>query len=188
VISITDGQLYLDIVLFGTGVCPAVSIDKSVSRVGAKSLDGFFRMTAFRIYALLNDYKQELDTAVKSDAFKIRSHRYSLLIGLYTQRSSTDRFVNMQFMHSLTTGALDMLSPALINSYAYCLYSVLTLIASHSIVSWNYGYQLLVMLPVSFSLSARLYNQLCRVNVWSTFCLSNVLEQLSVQPLIRALS
>jgi len=66
VISITDGQLYLDIVLFGTGVCPAVSIDKSVSRVGAKSLDCFFRMTAFRIYALLNDYKQELDTAVKS--------------------------------------------------------------------------------------------------------------------------
>jgi len=49
VISINDGQLYLDIVLFGTGVCPAVSIDKSVSRVGAKSLDGFFRMTAFKI-------------------------------------------------------------------------------------------------------------------------------------------
>jgi F-type H+-transporting ATPase subunit alpha len=39
VISITDGQLYLDTVLFGHGIFPAISSDKSVSRVGAKSLD-----------------------------------------------------------------------------------------------------------------------------------------------------
>ena len=41
VISITDGQLYLDSVLFGSGVCPAISVEKSVSRVGGKSLDVF---------------------------------------------------------------------------------------------------------------------------------------------------
>jgi F-type H+-transporting ATPase subunit alpha len=39
VISITDGQLYMDVTLFGTGLCPAVSSEKSVSRVGAKSLE-----------------------------------------------------------------------------------------------------------------------------------------------------
>jgi F-type H+/Na+-transporting ATPase subunit alpha len=39
VISITDGQLYMDVTLFGTGMCPAVSMEKSVSRVGAKSLE-----------------------------------------------------------------------------------------------------------------------------------------------------
>ena len=39
VVSITDGQLYLDSVMFGLGVCPSVSTEKSVSRVGAKSLD-----------------------------------------------------------------------------------------------------------------------------------------------------
>lgn len=39
VISITDGQLYMDVTLFGTGLCPAVSNEKSVSRVGAKSLE-----------------------------------------------------------------------------------------------------------------------------------------------------
>lgn len=38
-VSITDGQLYLDAVLFGVGTCPAVSVERSVSRVGAKSLD-----------------------------------------------------------------------------------------------------------------------------------------------------
>lgn len=41
VISITDGQLVVDSQLFGIGVCPAVSVDRSVSRVGAKSLDPF---------------------------------------------------------------------------------------------------------------------------------------------------
>jgi F0F1-type ATP synthase alpha subunit len=41
VVSITDGQLYLDCVLFGFGIFPAVSIDKSVSRVGTRSVDIF---------------------------------------------------------------------------------------------------------------------------------------------------
>lgn len=40
VISITDGQLYLDSIMFGMALCPAVSTEKSVSRVGAKSTDG----------------------------------------------------------------------------------------------------------------------------------------------------
>jgi len=55
VISITDGQLYLDSVIFGLGICPAVSTEKSVSRVGAKSLDWIWRLISFRIYALMNE-------------------------------------------------------------------------------------------------------------------------------------
>ena len=39
IISITDGQVYIDQMLFGVGICPAVSLEKSVSRVGAKSVD-----------------------------------------------------------------------------------------------------------------------------------------------------
>ena len=41
VVSITDGQLYFDAVLYGLGILPAISIDKSVSRVGARSVDAF---------------------------------------------------------------------------------------------------------------------------------------------------
>jgi F0F1-type ATP synthase alpha subunit len=41
VVSITDGQLYLDCVLFGFGIFPSVSIEKSVSRVGTRSVDSF---------------------------------------------------------------------------------------------------------------------------------------------------
>eukprot|EP01012_Entosiphon_sulcatum_P002369 TRINITY_DN10487_c0_g1_i1.p1 TRINITY_DN10487_c0_g1~~TRINITY_DN10487_c0_g1_i1.p1 ORF type:complete len:312 (-),score=-29.16 TRINITY_DN10487_c0_g1_i1:309-1187(-) len=97
VISITDGQLYLDVALFGLGCCPAISIEKSVSRVGAKSLDPLFRSLSFRVYTLIGDYKQESDTAIKSDAFRLREHRYKLLIAMFIQRSAIDRISNTLF-------------------------------------------------------------------------------------------
>lgn len=75
VISITDGQLYLDPVLFGHAIFPAVSMERSVSRVGAQSLDGFWRAVSFRLYAMVNEYKQELESVVRSSLFKIRRHR-----------------------------------------------------------------------------------------------------------------
>ena len=58
VISITDGQLYLDLGLFGTGQCPAVSLDKSVSRVGAKSLDSPPAALHSSFALLLGNFKQ----------------------------------------------------------------------------------------------------------------------------------
>jgi F-type H+-transporting ATPase subunit alpha len=91
VISITDGQLYLDVTLFGTGQCPAVNMDKSVSRVGGASQDVVFRNVSFRIKQLINNYKQEVDAAVKSDGFKVRAHRYGHVISMFVQRTCTDR-------------------------------------------------------------------------------------------------
>jgi F0F1-type ATP synthase alpha subunit len=107
VISITDGQLYLDVTLFGMGSCPAVSIDKSVSRVGAKSLDALFRSVSFRIYSLIGDYKQESDVAVKSDGFKLREHRYKHLMSVFIQRSCSDRWSNIMYLWMLVSGLLD---------------------------------------------------------------------------------
>ena len=65
----------MDSVLFGVGTCPAVSVERSVSRVGAKSLDMLWRLVAFRLYLLMNEYKQELESVVKSKLFKVRAHR-----------------------------------------------------------------------------------------------------------------
>ena len=76
VISITDGQIYLDLALFGIGQCPAVSTEKSVSRVGAKSLDALSRATAFRLYALVGEVKQESENAAKTDGYAVRYSRY----------------------------------------------------------------------------------------------------------------
>ena len=36
-ISITDGQIYLDTLLFNKGIRPAVDVGKSVSRIGGKA-------------------------------------------------------------------------------------------------------------------------------------------------------
>jgi len=76
VISITDGQIYLDLVLFGIGQCPAISTEKSVSRVGAKSLDELSRSSAFALYSLVGSVKQESDNANKSEGFALRHSRY----------------------------------------------------------------------------------------------------------------
>jgi len=76
VISITDGQIYLDLTLFGMGQCPAISTEKSVSRVGAKSLDELSRASAFALYRLIGAVKQEADNATKSDGFTLRFSRY----------------------------------------------------------------------------------------------------------------
>ena len=76
VISITDGQIYLDLTLFGLGQCPAISTEKSVSRVGAKSLDELSRASAFSLYSLVGSVKQEADNAAKSDGFILRFNRF----------------------------------------------------------------------------------------------------------------
>jgi F0F1-type ATP synthase alpha subunit len=116
VISITDGQLYLDVTLFGIGCCPAISLEKSVSRVGAKSLDPLFRSLSFRIYSLIGDYKQEAGVALKSEAFRVREHRYSHLIRLYIQRSSIDRWSNTIYIWCLITGWLDAVHPSILHA------------------------------------------------------------------------
>ena len=115
VISITDGQLYLDVGLFGLGSCPAISTEKSVSRVGAKSLDLLFRALSFRVYSLIGDYKQEADTASKSEAFRLREHRYLLLMACFVQRSCSDRATNTQVLASLLSGLLDPVPSMLLN-------------------------------------------------------------------------
>jgi proton translocating ATP synthase F1 alpha subunit len=98
VVSITDGQLYLDATLFGLGLCPAVSMDKSVSRVGAKSQDSLFKAVSFRVNTLIRDYKQEVDIAVKTEGFRLRSHRYNHLVNMFVQRSSADRWSNLLYL------------------------------------------------------------------------------------------
>lgn len=85
VVSITDGQIYLDLALFGVGQCPAVSTEKSVSRIGAKSLDAASRSTAFRLYALVGQVKQEQGARSASQIF--RAVQFKKFIAFLVQRS-----------------------------------------------------------------------------------------------------
>ena len=94
VISITDGQLYLDLALFGSGQCPSVSTEKSVSRVGAKSLDMFSRAVAFSLYSTVGSVKQEMDASVKSEGFQKRFSTFKRFNCSLIQRSCQNKHIS----------------------------------------------------------------------------------------------
>jgi len=150
VISITDGQLYLDVTLFGMGSCPAVSIDKSVSRVGAKSLDAIFRALSFRIYTLIGDYKQEVDVAVKSDAFRLRAHRYSHLMAIFIQRSASDKWTNTLYLWLLISGYIDFLPSSCVHLSVYLASALST---SSIAPTWYWNCSLLLAVASSRSVT-----------------------------------
>jgi hypothetical protein len=109
VISITDGQLYLDLGLFGIGQCPAVSTEKSVSRVGAKSLDSVSRSSAFALYSLVGEVKQEAEVAVKSEGFALRYARFQKFLFILVQRSSQAKVISTHLLFSIHAGLCEVL-------------------------------------------------------------------------------
>lgn len=110
VISITDGQIYLDLALFGVGQCPAVSTEKSVSRVGAKSLDQLSRSSAFSLYSLIGDVKQESDNANKTEGFVVRFSRFRKFLRILVQRSSQAKLISTALDFGLHTGYFDAIA------------------------------------------------------------------------------
>jgi len=124
VISITDGQLYLDLGLFGTGQCPAISLDKSVSRVGAKSLDSLSRSSAFQLYGVVGQIKQEQETALKSDGYLFRYSKYQKFLVSLVQRSSTNKFISQQLLLAIHTGCLTSLPSSLLGIFSLSISSL----------------------------------------------------------------
>ena len=141
VISITDGQLYLDSVLFGLGICPSVNIEKSVSRVGAKSLDGFWRAVSFKLYAMINEYKQEIDAAVKSVLFKVRKHRWDRVYAIFVQRSPVYFYYNVMMIFLCLHGFCDLISLKFLKLLEYCCLSVDVFV----LVEWSVGVSYVVL-------------------------------------------
>lgn len=108
VISITDGQIYLDLTLFGLGQCPAISTEKSVSRVGAKSLDELSRASAFSLYSIVGSVKQEADNANKSESFALRFSRFKKFTSWLVQRSSQAKQISTAGNFAIHSGILDV--------------------------------------------------------------------------------
>lgn len=114
VISITDGQLYLDLTLFGVGQCPAVSVEKSVSRVGAKSLDSLSRSSAFALYTLLGSVRQEAELAVKSAGYASRQLRCNQFLQSLVQRSCQAKYLSTQLLFAIHTGWMSCMPTSVI--------------------------------------------------------------------------
>jgi F-type H+-transporting ATPase subunit alpha len=58
VISITDGQIYLETDLFYQGIRPAVSVGLSVSRVGSSAQVKAMKQVAGKIKGMLAQYRE----------------------------------------------------------------------------------------------------------------------------------
>ncbi len=87
VISITDGQIYLETDLFYQGIRPAVSVGLSVSRVGSaaqikamKQVAGKIKgdLAQFRELAAFAQFGSDLDAKTKAQARSRRAHRRAL--------------------------------------------------------------------------------------------------------------
>jgi F-type H+-transporting ATPase subunit alpha len=113
VISITDGQIYLETDLFNAGQRPAVNVGLSVSRVGGaaqikamKEVGGPLRLTLaqYREMAAFAQFASDLDEATRNQLA-----RGARLTELLKQGQYAPIPVEIQVLHLLagTTGALD---------------------------------------------------------------------------------
>jgi F-type H+/Na+-transporting ATPase subunit alpha len=113
VISITDGQIYLETDLFYQGVRPAISVGLSVSRVGSaaqikaiKQVAGKVKLdlAQFRELAAFAQFGSDLDTATKA-----RLDRGARIVELFKQKQYNPLPVELQVgvMWAMQNGFLD---------------------------------------------------------------------------------
>ena len=100
VISITDGQVFLDTDLFYQGVRPAINVGTSVSRVGGaaqpkviKKLGGSLRITLaqYREVAAFGQFSSDLDPATKQQLTRGERLSASLNQAQYSPRSVAEQ-------------------------------------------------------------------------------------------------
>lgn len=183
VISITDGQIYLDLTLFGLGQCPAISTEKSVSRVGAKSLDELSRSSAFALYSIVGSVKQEADNASKSEGFVLRFSRYRKFTTWLVQRSSQAKQISTAGNLAIHAGILDPLP-------ASCLSVFLLFVADYAFHNlglqkaladrlWSRDTQLLIEITGNTSSFLPSYVAGLRLAVAISFLLTSLLNAIS---------
>ncbi len=113
VISITDGQIYLETDLFYQGVRPAISVGLSVSRVGSaaqikaiKQVAGKVKLdlAQFRELAAFAQFGSDLDAATKA-----RLERGQRIVELFKQKQYNPLTVEMQvaIMWAMQNGYVD---------------------------------------------------------------------------------
>jgi F-type H+-transporting ATPase subunit alpha len=128
VISITDGQIYLETDLFYAGVRPAVNVGLSVSRVGGSAQIKAMKQTAGKLRLDLAQYREmaafaqfgsELDKATQAQL-----NRGQRMVELLKQGQYVPLPVERQILviHAGTTGQLDELPVDALHAFEEALY------------------------------------------------------------------
>src|SRR5487761_5910 len=113
VISITDGQIFLETDLFNSGVRPAINVGQSVSRVGGNAQIKAMKTVAGGLKLALSQYRDlEAFASFSSDldpASRAQLERGSRLVELLKQPQYSPLPVEQQVMviYAVTTGQLD---------------------------------------------------------------------------------
>ncbi len=117
VISITDGQIFLETDLFYQGIRPAISAGLSVSRVGGaaqtkavKSVGGNLKLglSQFRELASFAQFGSDLDDATKSQIDRGRRLTELLKQAQYQPMGIWEQYVSI---HAVTSGLFDTVDP-----------------------------------------------------------------------------
>jgi F-type H+-transporting ATPase subunit alpha len=123
VISITDGQIYLQSDLFNQGIRPAINVGNSVSRVGGaaqtslmKSVSGKLRLelAQYRELAVFSQFGGELDTATQ-----LQIERGKRITEILKQSPFQPLSEPLQFLsiNAVTTGMLDDIADEKIQAF-----------------------------------------------------------------------
>ena len=102
VISITDGQIFLESDLFHSGVCPAINVGLSVSRVGGAAQLGAMKQVAGRLRVDLAQYRElasfaqfgsDLDKSTRDTLHRGARMTEVLKQGQYVPMSAADQVI-----------------------------------------------------------------------------------------------
>ena len=123
VISITDGQIFLESDLFNSGQRPAVNVGLSVSRVGGAAQTGFMKQVAanlrtglaqYREYASFTQFGAEIDEATR----KTLATGERMMAALKQERfSPTPTWEQALLIYAVSTGTADNWEPARIAEF-----------------------------------------------------------------------
>jgi F-type H+-transporting ATPase subunit alpha len=123
IISITDGQIYLENDLFYAGVRPAINVGLSVSRVGGKAQSPAMRQVAGKLRIDLAQYR-ELETFTQFGTELDKSTQSQLTRGQRVveilkqgQCNPLPMYRQVMIIYAATKGFLDMLPTASIRKF-----------------------------------------------------------------------
>jgi proton translocating ATP synthase F1 alpha subunit len=133
VISITDGQIFLETELFYNGIRPAVNVGLSVSRVGSAAQNKMlkkvssslrFDLAQYRTVAVLEELSSDLDATTKQQI-----HRGVRLVELLKQSSYKPIMMEQQtiLLFAAMNGFLDKLSVETLLSFEQLLLNSLVI-------------------------------------------------------------
>lgn len=122
VISITDGQIYLDTKLFTGGQRPAVNIGLSVSRVGSSAQNVAMKGVAGKLKGILAEYRKlAADSVGGQQVQTIPMIRGARFVALFNQKQPSYFMNAIVSLYSCLNGYLDDVKLQYVKFYEYLL-------------------------------------------------------------------